>query len=215
MPLTVRAGYYADILEHIKKVEGALHIEREQYMEFPVHWKNTRYTDVDDDTLCDWKVWHNQWVRNVYEYFSEVSQKSPTGDTEIITPEMAQEFWFALRMIYVPIERWTAEHYMQKMDEIFDVMVKGENDGVSFDAGPLTPEQAHQVVILFSGWMDKHDTRLELPRGRDYMMPLSECQWCPVHGDAVYYEDGCEFCDGCEVGLDEECLFAMEVIEWS
>ena len=211
--LTVRAGYYAELLEHVEKVETALHIEREQYLDNPAHWKRTEYENVSDDVLCDWEVWHNFWVRGVYEYFGEVSQNEPAGDTEIITPEMAQEFWPALRMIYVPLGRWTAGHYVRKIDELFAVMTTGEHRGVSFDAPVLTPKQTHRVVRLFSNWMDKHGVRMELPRGRDYLVPSDECQWCVVHGDAVLYEDGCEFCDGCEAGIKEECYFAMEVYD--
>ncbi|HEA67728.1 MAG TPA: hypothetical protein ENI07_13020 [Desulfobacterales bacterium] len=82
-----------------------------------------------------------------------------------------------------------------------------ESDGITFDEiPPLTPEQAGQVIVLFSEYLDTADIRLEVPRGHNRLASSDDggYLWCEKCG-AVTYEDA-EDCDtdGCPLRAEFE-----------
>lgn len=177
--------------------------------------------DVDDELFCDVASAHNRWVRWLYGKLAEWSRTPkrkkladgwhtnqwprPTDDrwrlmpgnygkpveTEMLTPDDAQTFWHGLEDIPVPAERWTRNYYVERMQHVYEVMRGAEREGVIFDAPALTTKQAAAVINLFSEFLDEHDMRLDVPRGRDYLASSYDggYDWCDTHG-AVSRDDG-------------------------
>lgn len=200
--LNVREGHYQDILKRIAIVEAALGLVAEQYKDNPPHWKHTKFENVSDAVLCNEALAHNAWVRRVYNYWAS----EPTGP-EILTPEMAQGFWHALSFIRVPVARWTTDYYQHQMERLFDVMVKGERDGITFDNGVLTPQQAAQIILLFSEFIDCRQVDLIVPAGYDFLTTTDGCEWCYIHGEHRLHESGCDEIETCQ---ESECGFVLD-----
>jgi len=177
--------------------------------------------DVDDELFCDVASAHNRWVRWLYEKIGEwartpARKKLTDGwhenhyprphedrwrlmsgnygkpvETEVLTPADAQTFWHGLVDIQVPVERWSKDYYIDRMQHLYEVMRGNEREGVNFDAPKLTTKQAAAVINLFSEFLDEHDMRLDVPRGRDYLASSYDggYDWCDTHG-AVSRDDG-------------------------
>ena len=192
--------------------------------------------DVDDELFCDVASAHNRWVRWLYEKIGEwartpARKKLTDGwhenhyprphedrwrlmsgnygkpvETEVLTPADAQTFWHGLVDIQVPVERWSKDYYIDRMQHLYEVMRGNEREGVKFDAPKLTTKQADAVINLFSEFLDEHDTRLAVPRGRDYLASSAYggYDWCDTHG-AVAWEDGI-CCSNTKCGLRREFI---------
>ena len=199
--LNVKAGHHQAILNHVATVEQRLGLARKDEV---ARWMPTDFTDIDDEVLCYEAQKHNEWVREVYHYWGS----KPEGP-ELLTPEMAAEFWHALSFIRVPPRRWTEDYYEDQMTRVFDVMVKGEQDGVYFDADPISPRQAGQVIYLFSEFLDTHRLDLVVPHDYDYLTRSEELQWCSMHERHLYSDDGCAEHPTCK---ETECYF-VECVE--
>ncbi len=131
---------------------------------------------------------HNEWVRRTYHDLAEWSQ-TPPADGEALTPEQAEEFWPALEIINVPPERWTRDFYRARMQSLFNVMVGNEAEGTTFDEKPLSPRQAGAVILLFEQYLDRHDVRLSVPKGYDFL--TEDYVWCERCGAAIYQGQPC------------------------
>lgn len=208
-PLSVPKGFSQECIDHVNEVESSLKIERITYLDNPPYW-NTRgiALDIKDGLFCKTAMTHNQWVRGAYEKFQFWSENPftigkghqgkwpntgyPIGwEPEQLTPETAQQFWPGLSIIDVPVERWTAEYYIDQMEHIYEVMRGRPSRGVSFDVKALTVKQAAQVVNLFSTFLDQEDRRLDVPNGHDYLASSYDggYDWCEKCG-AVTPDDG-------------------------
>lgn len=112
-------------------------------------------------------------------------------ETEVLTPEDAQTFWHGLREIDVPVERWSRDYYVDRMNHVFRVLQGDEDEGVTAEAKPMTAKQAAAAIHVFAKYIDDHDTRLEVPNGHDYLAASDDggYDWCvkcgPAHPDDV------------------------------
>lgn len=182
-PGTIRA-----IMEHVSEIETTFGFETTQYLKNPPHWKSTiPSTEITDEVYCLTADRHNAWVRNLYAKFGEWS-KSPVKPGEELTPKKAAKFWHALTMVEVPPERWTEDYYRARMEHLYEVMRGRPNEGVTFEAKPLTEKQAADVINLFSNYLDVGDLRLDVPNGRDYLASSSDggYDWCEKCGPMVW-----------------------------
>lgn len=186
--ITVPIGWLDRVLSHVEQVESILRIERVQYLDNPPHWKHTKFENVPDNLLCNITERHNEWVRNVYESLASWSKTPPT-DGVPLTPEQAARFWPALEMINVSPERWTAEYYENRMQHLFGIMISKESEGVTFGAKALTPRQAGAVILLLEPYLDRHDTRLSVPKGCDFL--TADYEWCEKCCEAIYQGEPC------------------------
>jgi len=202
-PLKVPTGTKKRLLEHVLEIEGLLALKRSKYEDNPVHWdhfdenyKKGFPNVTDDDALCNAIQGHNEWVVRTYREFGEWSEK-PVAEGEIITPDEAQEFWHGFQRLTVPLNRWSANYYRNRMEHLYEVMRGRPNEGNDFDEKPLTVRQAAQVINLFSEYLDTGDLRLDVPNGYDYLASSTDggYDWCekcgPVHPDAWTEERGC------------------------
>lgn len=187
-PITAPKGTLAEIGAQIERVEQTLGIDPENLDDGRIRWYllGHSFADVEDETLCNVAEQHNNWVRWLYAKVEEWAT-TPTPDGEVITPEQSEKFWYGLRMIEVPPPRWTEAYYTARMESMYSVLRGVESEGVSFDAPKLTEKQAAAVINMFSPYLDAHDARLDVPRGRDYL--TAEYEWCEKCG-AVTFEDG-------------------------
>jgi hypothetical protein len=196
-PLFVPKGTKEGCIAHVTDVERKLGIARTQYLDNSVQWDTAFKWDIkaiDDALLCETVLEHNDWVRSLYESFGEWSQE-PIKDGETLTPQDAQEFWFGLEILDVPIEKWTEDYYRNRMEHLYEVMRGRDSEGVSFDTKGLTPRQAAEVIILFSEYLDEGDIRLDVPAGHDELAASSDggYEWCEKCGKAIDPDD----IDGC------------------
>jgi hypothetical protein len=216
-PIQVPKGTLKAILEHIQEVETTLSLKRRKFKDNNASWDNfdPEYRDgfphVDDELLCKTVSEHNEWVRRLYDeiqHWAEhpfpppegkqahqadhwADQQFPVGwEAETITPDQAREFWCGLETLDVPVERWTRDYYRERMEHLYEVMRGRESEGVSFDVKALTERQAAQVINIFSTYLDAHDLRLDVPKGRDYLASsyAGGYTWCdlcckPIAGD--------------------------------
>lgn len=187
-PIVVPTGWLDRVLAHVAKVEATLGIERQKYLNNPVHWTRTTFEGVPDKVLCEIAGDHNHWVRHVYDNLTSWS-KNPPGGGEPLTPEQAEEFWPALEMIDVPPARWTQDYYKSRMKHLFDVMTGKEREGVTFGEKKLSPKQAGAVILLFEQYLDKYDTRLSVPKGCDFL--TDDYDWCEKCSAAIYLGQPC------------------------
>lgn len=182
-PLVCPKGTRKEIwleIQHIEKVLGA---KRYRYLKNPTYWRDFQFDKVTDEVLCKTIEIHNDWVRRMYNNFQEWFEKPPEKNTEVITERQASQFWFGFH-IFGEIEpsRWTGDYYRTQMDHLYEVMRGRDNNGVSFDAKALTPEQAAAVIRLFS-FLDPEDFRLDVPKGYDHL--------------ASSYDGGYDWCEKC------------------
>ncbi len=197
-PISVPKGTVAKAMNQIAETERLLGLETEQYEKNPPHWKSsTPSEEIDDKIACKTADEHNRWVRWFYGRLGEWS-KSPVKDGEKLTPEIAAKFWHGLQMVQVPPERWTGEYYRGRMDYLYEVMRGRESEGATFDAKPLTREQADSVISLFSEYLDTHDMRLAVPVGYDCLRASYDggYSWCEKCG-AIAEEDVEDKIDNC------------------
>lgn len=205
-PITVPKGTITKIKERIDFVEKTLGLETEQYKDNPPHWKNTNpKDDVSDDLFCQVAEDHNYFVRRLYDTIARCSEK-PAEDGEILTPEESATFWHGLRIIDVPINRWTRDYFVARMEAYYESMRGREAEGIIFDAEPLTPEQADAVMNIFSFILDAHDVRLSVPKGHDYLASFDDggYEWCTQCGAVTFgHVDRCRE-EGCPARADLE-----------
>jgi len=128
-----------------------------------------------------------KWADNLAAQAIYEAEKA-AADGEAISPDDARQFWHGLQIIDVPLERWTAEYYENRMEAVYDTMRGRDSEGMCFDAKPLTEKQAAAVIRLFDQYIDAHDLRLEVPEGCDSLYPSDEYAWCDICG-AVRWED--------------------------
>lgn len=193
--IKVPNGTIASIRQHVNDVESALLLKSERYKDNPAHWTSDskRFEDIDDDALCQTVMAHNNWVRRLYGDIADWSQ-SPVQYGEDLTPEIAATFWHALEILDVPVHRWTGEYYRNRMEHLYQVMRGHTDEGVTFDARKLTPQQAGAVVGLFETFLDPQDLRLEVPKGCDYLASsyYGEYDWCQRCGAVLpEYAENC------------------------
>jgi len=203
-PIMVPAGTYKKILNQIESVENELGFKREKHEDNQWHWQETLKDDVSDATFCE-VVWsHNAFVRSLHDNLRKWAAEKPDGETEIITVEQSRDFFPGLRQLSVPYERWTEDYFEEKLENIYDIMRGRNRDGVSFDAEPLSEEQAAGVVLLFQEYIVGHERfpkNYDVPRGCDYLADSEDTAWCEQMGFCVHPNDVGE-CDGCNV---EKC----------
>lgn len=185
-PIIVPKGWTEQVIEHVAEVESRLGIEREKYLDNPVHWKHPTFEWVSNEVLCETAEIHNRWVRRVYNSLATWSHE-PIPDGEILTPEQAEQFWPGLEMIDVPPEQWTGDYYVERIKSLFAVMTKGEDEGVTFGARKLTIKQAAAVIHLFEQYLNHNHVNLEVPKGRDFL--IDNYSWCEKCGAGILPED--------------------------
>lgn len=149
--------------------------------------------------VCDRLHRHAELIRDLYEDLTEEGQRRLVADERAIagasvvewTPDAAADLWHALDPIEVPIELWTKDHEQRVLERAYEVL-RGRGDGEYRLRGrPLTAEQAGSVLWLFEHLLHLphgDDLRLEVPRGRDFLAPSDDYEWCSTCG-AVFYED--------------------------
>lgn len=194
-PVMVPKGTMASIISHVEEIEAKLGLEREQYLENPVHWKSRGWpaADLKDEILCEWVEKHNRWVRWLYDRLAEWAEK-PVTDGEEITPEHAKAFWHGLQILRVDPDRWTGDYYRTRMEELYEVMRGRPTAGISINVPKLTPKQAGAVIYLFSDFLDPKDLRLEVPKGCDHLASSydGEYDWCSRCGAVLpEYAENC------------------------
>jgi hypothetical protein len=209
-PLKVPKGTKQSYIEHVERVEKTLGLKRTKYKDNPIHWEsfNRDLSKIDDEVLCETLQQHNAWVRECYNnlgfwskhpftigkgYEDQGPNKTyPAGwAAETITPEDAQLFWHGFEQIEVPVEKWTQEYYVNRMQHLYEVMRGRDSEGVCFDEKPLTEKQAAAVIRIFDQYLDAHDMRLDVPRDRDYLASSYDggYDWCEKCGCAVHPDD--------------------------
>lgn len=208
--LSVPKGTKKSYLEHVERVEKTLGLARVRYQDNPVHWDDFKrdFSKIDDELLCQTVLKHNAWVRQSYADFTFWSEHPftvgkghqdqfpntafPAGwEAEQITPDDAKLFWHGFEMLEVPVDRWTREYYVSRMEHLYEVMRGREHEGVSFDAKRLNEKQAAAVIRLFAEYLDAHDMQLDVPRHHDYLASSYDggYEWCDNCGCAVHPDD--------------------------
>jgi hypothetical protein len=216
-PLTVPKGTKQRLLDHVAGVERLLNLKRvastQRYRsegdtkangpDYPDRWDyfDRDWSDIEDELLCKTIEDHNAWVVFTFEQFQLWAKTpfTPTAfikESEVLTPEDAREIWPGFEKLTVPVERWSGDYYRARMEHLFEVMRGRPSCGVTFDAKPLSQQQAGAVIRLFSEYLDAEDLRLEVVQspgrgfnGLDRLASLS-------------YDDGGYWCDGCSKTID-------------
>lgn len=188
------AGTLASIRRHIEDIEAKLLLTREPQQDGSFRWPwKWLSDDVDNKVLCEAVIDHNRWVRRLYDQFAEWSAR-PVDAGDIITPEDAKSFWHALRILDVPPDRWTGDYYYSRMKVFYEVMRGRSEEGITFPSAKLTPKQAGAVIWLFADLLDRHDYRLEVPKGCDHLASSyhGEYDWCERCGAVLSeYSENC------------------------
>lgn len=194
-PVLVPAGTRAALTAHVERVESVLGIVRTKFESNPTHWdradRSVATSPIKDDLLCDTVEEHNRWVRNTYRQF-EKWLASPVVDGELLTPVDAELFWFGLEELEVPVTRWTRAFYVERMNQVYDVLRGLESEeGERLEAPKLTPKQAAAVINVFSGYLDTYDMRLDVPDGHDYLASSYDggYDWCGTCYKAIARDD--------------------------
>jgi hypothetical protein len=208
-PMRVPKGTRERMLAHVAEVERTLQLKTEKYLNNPPHWtsESTRFKGIDDKIVCRAVEDHNRMVRWFYRILSEASGKPKGKDTELLTPKQAAEFWHGLQILEVDPDRWTADYYRERMEEMYEVLRGRPTNGTAFDAKALNTKQANAVICLFSQYLDSHDIRLEVPWQRDHLVDSEEYRWCERCGaiaiDDVFESDDDNLkCPKCKKALD-------------
>ena len=218
--LTVPAGFKAAAVTHVEEVERILNLKRQPpytgtsavHPLRPDEW-NPRYdwADVDDDLLCKTVDKHNVWVRQMYAALQQYAEtpfapnlnanrQGGIKSSEELTPLDAREFWHGLRALTVPPERWNRDYYIARMVALYEVMRGRPTERLTFDAKPLTQQQAGEVIQLFESFLDPADARLQVVhepgRGFNGLDRL-----------ATSDDGGYDWCgDGCFKAIDPDCI---------
>lgn len=214
-PLTVPAGTKQRLLDHVAHVERVLELKRTPCAEgntkaygpnYPDHWDHWKrdWSEIDDELLCKTILDHNDWVVYTHHQFGEWAKKpfTPTAwikESEILTPEDAREIWPGFEKLAVPPERWSRDYYRSRMEHVYEVMRGRPEEGVTFDAKPLSQQQANAVINIFEQYLDTHYLRLSVVQspgrgfnGQDRL--------------ASSYDGGYDYCDGCFKPIDFDCV---------
>lgn len=187
-------GTKAEIETHVEWVETILQIKREKYLDNPEQWTATKYVGIADETLCAVAIEHNRWQRKLFEDFEKWAENQSGEGLEEITPDYAVTFFPALTEIIVPVNRWSRQYYIDRMEVYYEAMRGREAEGIRLAGKPLTIAQANAVIWLFSHVLDEHDTRLEVPKGHDSLYASDDggYEWCEKCGP-VAWEDA-QYC---------------------
>lgn len=182
-PITVQKGTLDRIGKDIHETEEALGIDLKEYRSKPKD-------GVSDERYCQVAEDHNIFVRWLYKHFESHSE-TPFPDGEVITPEQSTAFWCGLREIDVPLERWSRDYYVARMEEMYESL-RGRGEGYFLNSKPLTERQAADVICLFGQWLDTHDCRPDVPKGYDHLACSDDggYYWCEkcgavIEGDAA------------------------------
>jgi hypothetical protein len=196
-PVTVPVGTTAALATHVASVEARLGLCVTQYLDNPKHWDHwaMKFENVSDEVLCETVEEHNRWVRRTYRQLVDWYEK-PLASGEVLTPEACAEFWHGFEELVVPPERWTMEYYRARMESAYDVLRGCESEeGRTLGAPKLTPKQASAVIRVFEEYLDRHDLRLEVPWGHDYLASSYDggYDWCGTCCRAMHPDDvgGC------------------------
>lgn len=198
--VTVREGTFETMCKQVDETEKILGIECEEYNGV-LRWKHplVRNEELTDEEYCSIVDDHNWRVRWFYNHLVECQENAPKN-REIITPEMAETFWFGLTILSVPLNRWTDEYYQARMDAMYDCLRGRESEGMSYGSDALSVSQAKDVIVMFSQWLDKGDIRLDVIKGEDRLCRSDDYQWCCSCG-AVDFDD---------IDIDEEYCFECQ-----
>lgn len=179
------------MLLSVNETERKLGIRREYY-EGSCRWNHFPLVakTVSDEDYCDAVEKHNSMVRWFYEECSVAGKEATEQRPEGISPEMAKNLFIGLQQLRVPPEKWTSEYYQARMEAIYSTLRGRSEEGMTFDSEPLSINQARDVIVLFSQFLDSHDIRLEVCKGHDGLTnSYSEGYfWCQKCG-AVDYDD--------------------------
>lgn len=208
-PISVPQGLKQHYIKHVESVERTLGLERVKYLDNPIYWNTILWdrSKIPDALLCETVLKHNVWVRECYENLAFWSSRPftvgkgsrddgpnrfwPAGWlAEEITPDDAQLFWHGFNILDVPVEKWTREYYVSRMEHLYEVMRGRNSEGVTFDAKSLTEKQAAAVIRIFDQYLDAHDMRLDVPHGHDRL--------------ASSYDGGYDWCDKCCRAIDPD-----------
>ncbi len=190
-PIVCTKGTLKRIHEHIAEIERALpgiaeiYNGKKRWCHFKVE---TAIDSLRDKEACSIVAEHNNFCHWLYGRFA-VWSAHPAKYGETITQEKAEEFWFAIEHEFgIKSHRWTANYYEERMNAIYEAMRGRENDdGLIFDGKPLSPEQADAVINMFC-FLDTHDIRLSVPKGRDELYRSDSYAWSAVCG-AIHEQD--------------------------
>lgn len=207
--MNVPIGTYDAIMKTIANTERELGIERETWNGEVRwnHWPLVKRAGLTNEQYCQAAESHNREVQRLYRTLSKWCGKPATDKTEVLTPEMAQNFWLGLSQIDVPPERWTSGYYRARMNEVYETMRGRPDGGMMFDSDALTEQQAADAINLFSQWLDVGDLRLDVVKGDDTLTSSYDGGhiWCSGCG-AVHPEDMYDPDDEDDDGCDEYCV---------
>jgi hypothetical protein len=194
-PLSVPVGTKAAMIAHVENIERVLGIKRTTFENNPTHWDTHfdkgLFAGVSDEVLCETVEHHNTWVRCTYRDFAKWSA-APVENGEQLAPADCELFWFGCQELTVPVDRWTRQYYVARMDHVYDVLRGRESEeGVRLDAPKLTPKQAAAVIRVFGEFIDLHDMRLDVPHGHDYLASSYDggYDWCGDCARAMHPDD--------------------------
>jgi hypothetical protein len=148
---------------------------------------------------------HNSDIEWFYDEFRKGTPRKPRKKSdqekiELITPEQAQEFWGGLRMLDLPLDLWTRDHYADYIEHIGQVLLTGESLGTHLDC-KLTHKQAAAILRLFDcemGHLLGFNLRAEITLDEDRKST----------GNIAFSDDGgYDWCSHCGP-IDSECFFA-------
>ena len=111
-PVTVPKGTLKSITRHIAETIAAL-----SPCDGGPLWGRID-PKVTDEVLCKAARNHNAYIECLWDVF--FPDTPYTCNTEEITPEDAQGFWFALTPIVVPMNRWTREYAVFRLQGMPD-----------------------------------------------------------------------------------------------
>lgn len=187
--LVVPTGTVKRVRDHICKTAEALQIK--PFDEQAWVWDNN--TAVNDEVLCAAVEEHNRFVMHFHDQLSAWAEK-PMSEGETFTVSESKRLFKFLNTMRVPLERWSEEYFIEQMRVIYEVMRGRSENGITFDAKPLSPEQCDAVLTLFSEFMDKHDVRVAVLKGKDMIGSryYGEWDWCEKCAASIAVEDrGC------------------------
>ena len=175
--ITVEKGTLARIRGRVSETEEILGLAVQQYKDNPPHWEGTQpRNEVSDEVYCQVAEAHNGFMRWLHCHL-EKHADSPFPGGEVITPEQLARYWHGLREIDVPVQRWSRDYYVCRMEEAYESL-RGRGEAFTADSDPLTERQAADVICLFSQWLDAHDCRPDVPVGCDHLACSDDGGYC-------------------------------------
>lgn len=198
-PITVPEGTLKSITRHIAETTAAL-----SPCDGGPLWGRID-PKVTDEVLCNNARRHNDFIENLWDIFFPAQPHK--GATEQITPEDARGFWFALRPIEVPMNRWTKEHAMLRLEDVFGALRGRGVQGVNLDAKPLTIEQASAAIYVVKHLFNINVGDLDPQAPRRWVKgdrKTARLEWVDeVQTSACITGHGYEWCEQCgAVALD-------------